>query len=223
MPNIQLRVTLPWEQVVDALNDGDYLTRCDAYMVFEHPKDEKVSRTHTHVYMFNHISSRIDDNLRDFFQKRGLPKSDYMASRKCKKGQIDPMKAYQYGTTCNLFDIKTFNGFTEEQLKSFQKSAEEYYDALKKQSVDRITIIEKVEQKPDLVWNRFFEKMLRSPEVREYSLDQFKRWIMADYLNRCKPIPRTADLNRYAFSLWMLKDKTDDNKVRMEEVPLNLH
>ena len=85
----------------------------------------------------------------------------------------------------------------------------------------KIEIIEVVieKEKKDSVWLRYYEKMmLNREEMKTWSRDKIRRWIVADYLNNCKAPPRTADVNRYSFGLYLLsrKDKLDIDDIGLD-------
>lgn len=219
MSSVQIRISLPVDDAVKLIDD--YVGRCDKVLAFEHEADEDVSRTHSHFYLFALPLKRPDDALRDHLRKF-LSKTEYMVGLTAGKAkrELTPEKAYQYATTSSLIAPRVSKGFTEEVLKEFAASAANFYAPRK----ERVLIIHETEQKPDNVWTYFYEKMLRSdPDIQTWTQDKFKKWIMADYLNRCKPVPRSADLHRYAFSLWMLRknnDKNDHTDILPEEIPL---
>ena len=70
--------------------------------------------------------------------------------------------------------------------------------------------IEMYREKADNTWERLFEMYERykrnDPQRCPKSYDAIKRWIELDYLNRCKPTPRPADLHRYAKSLALIRN-----------------
>lgn len=218
MTSVQVRVSLPYDEAMALLSD--YLDRSRQALAFQHDADDEVSRTHTHIYLFGLPLSRPDDAVRDHLRKH-LAKTEYMASISAKKGtrELTPEKAWQYATTSSLLEPKFTKGFAEDELKDFAAAAAKFYEPRK----ERVLIIHETEQKPDNVWSYFYEKLLRAdPEIQDWTQAKFKKWIMADYLNRCRPIPRVADLNRYAFSLWMLRhhnDKKDATDIRAEDIP----
>lgn len=215
--DVQLRVHAPYEQVYEALMQGDYIQRSAKVLMFEHDADEEVNRTHCHIYFFGLPLKRPDDALRDYFKALQYKKDDYFASTKCKKGARDltPQGAYTYGAKAQALVPKFTKGFNDEQIASMAQEAKRFYEP----KHEKVLIIHETEVKTDNVWEYFYAKMLRTPDTREYSQMQFMKWIMADYLSRCKPIPRRADLQRYGYSLWMLRNKRGpDDEVTMEEI-----
>jgi len=132
--------------------------------------------------------------------------------------KITPEGAYQYGSTKDANTPIWFKGFTPTELEDFHKNAVEHYKPIE---ATLITRHEHYVVKPDHVWERFYAKMLENPETVTYTQGDFRKWIMADYLTRAKPVPRAADLNRYAFSLYLLRNKRDpDGYVfSKEEIP----
>lgn len=222
MPAVQIRITLMFAAALELIKD--YVDRCTQVLCFEHEADEDVSRTHCHFYLFDLSLSRPDDALRDHLRKMGMPKSDFMVGLSAgkQKRSITPEGAYIYGTKNTAIEPTLTKGFSDEELYGFKEVAAHYY----KPKHEKVVILHVSEQKPDNVWSYYIEKMLRGdPLMKTWDITMFKRWICADYLNRLRPVPRTADLNRYAFSLWMLRhrigaDPNTDIGIDMTEVPL---
>lgn len=202
MPPVQVRITLPSTEAVELMRD--YVSRSERVLAFEHDADEDVSRTHTHLYLFDLALKRPDDDIRDHLRKY-LKKTDFMVGLSAgkKSRQITPEGAYIYATTKDAKDPTLTQGFPDEEVKSYREAAVRFYTPQERKNV----ILHVVEQKPDHVWERFYEKLLRGdPEMKNWSVQMFRKWIMLDYLNRARPVPRAADLNRYAYSLWMLRN-----------------
>lgn len=64
-----------------------------------------------------------------------------------------------------------------------------------------------------------FEKLLDAFEMRaarhEMTMEAIKRWIYSYYLNQRKPIPRSADAARYAYSIYAIEhDKTSESDIQ---------
>lgn len=220
MPAVQIRITLMYAAALELIKD--YVDRCLCAMAFEHQADEDVSRTHCHFYLFDLNLSRPDDAIRDHLRKY-LPKTDFMVGLSAgkKHRQITPEGAFIYGTKQTGIEPSLWKGLSMP-LQYYKDEAAKFYAPKEQKAV----ILHVTEQKPDNVWDHYYEKMLRGdPVMKSWDIPMFKRWICADYLNRCRPIPRTADLNRYAFSLWMLRyhigsDPEQDTPLCMEDVPL---
>lgn len=207
MPPVQVRITLPHTEAVELMRE--YLSRSERVLAFEHEADEEVSRTHTHIYLFDLPLKRPDDDIRDHLRKY-LNKSDFAAGLSAgkQKRQLTPEGAYIYATKKELKDPTLTQGFPDEEVKSFREAAVRFYTPQERKNV----ILHVVEQKPDHVWERFYEKLLRGdPEMKGWNQLMFKKWIMLDYLNRARPVPRAADLNRYAYSLYMLRNHIGSN------------
>lgn len=172
------------------------------------------SRRHYHIYIWGVY--RQPKAIREFLERMGYPKTDYMVGTTAGKERkpITEQLAYQYGMKPSSNPrIVQMKGFTDDQLQLWKEMAEKYY--AKKTVVERV-VIEQTTVKPDLVWQRFYEKMLRTPESITWTKDMFRKWIMADYLSRAKPVPRQADLHRYSYSLYMLRDKRDPDGYTFE-------
>lgn len=216
MTDVQLRIHKPFDEVYDVLIQGEYIQRSVRVLIFEHEADEEVNRTHCHCYLFGITLKRPDDALRDYCKALGYKKDDYFASTKCKKQTRDltPQGAYTYGTKVQAIEPRFIKGFDLADIAIMAEEAKKFYQP----KHEKVIILHETEVKPDNVWSYFYEKMLRTPACKDFTREQFAKWIMADYLNRCKPIPRQADLTRYSFSLYMLRDKKDGDFISHEDL-----
>lgn len=209
-----------------------YLT--NKYMIFEHNPAPRSgaegqatapgpNRRHYHIYIFDPKTQ--PKAIREYLQRHGLAKTDYIVAETCgkTKEEITPLGAYRYGTAPTSYPrIVEIKGFTQEELKQYKEASDVYYaQVMTNTRTERITY-EVTRIKPDLVWTRFYEKMLRTPDTINWTERDFRRWIIADYLTNCKPRPREADLSRYAWSLHQLKDKRNPEGYTFtkEEIPV---
>lgn len=209
-----------WDNVRPLLES--YLDKAQIVLVFHH-KNGKENRPHFHIYLINiEITEQaIRKYLKNYFKGNGAFSIKSNAGR-THKVSITPYEAYQYG--CN--DSKDFmeelilikptytKGISEELLKEYEEMSKAYYE----REIKRIKDLNEADTKPivmyrekaDCTWERLFmmyeQYKRRDPQGVPKSYPAIKRWIELDYLNRCKPTPRPADLHRYAKSLALLRN-----------------
>ena len=79
------------------------------------------------------------------------------------------------------------------------------------------TIIE-VREKTDNTWDRLLDELeddqMNDNKMSKWLITDFKYNIIANYLRRRKPPPRDADLKRYSYALYMIKE-TDKTKTEI--------
>lgn len=224
MPAVQIRITLLFAAAIELMRD--YIDRCTKVLVFQHEADEDVNRDHCHIYLFDLPLKRPDDAIRDHLRIH-LPKTDFMVGLSAgkQKRQIEPEGAYIYATKEKGIDPLLVKGFSDKDLMDCQIAAKTFYKAGRMAKDGKVVVLHVTEVKPDNVWNYFYEKMLRGdPVMKTWDIARFKKWIMVDYLNRCRPVPRTGDLQRYAFSLYMLRDHigsnpNEDSPLTIDDIP----
>ena len=79
MTNIAFRISLPFTDV----NLGELYSLCDKVVVYEHPADSSISRTHIHGLLIG--CKRKEDTIRNKFFKGVYEKTDYSI----KTGHVD--------------------------------------------------------------------------------------------------------------------------------------
>lgn len=181
----------------------DWLNDAEKGFAFEH---NKPGNRHYHVYLFG--LQRNPDAMRKHIGKFIPDKERYMVGTTCggkKKIKITPEGAYQYGSTKNgIMPIWT-KGFTLEEIEQYHNNAAEYYKPME------VTLVTKEDHyviRPDRVWERLHSNVA---DYADMTVARIKSKIAVDYLNNGKAIPRSADLHRYATSLYYL------NKYRKEQ------
>lgn len=195
---------------------------------FQHEADNEVSRQHTHLYFFDLVKTK--QTLSEVIGKRfGKGNGNFSVSQTCGKDKrrLDIIGAWIYGTTEYLYEPKFTWGLTDEQIAYLKERAAAFWADVERAKAQKNTVVQLVEvvvekEKQDNVFRKYLEKMWNTPETISWTQARFKKWIIADYLSQCKPCPRALDLNRYAYSLWMLRDKNRGN-IGIDEVDLQLY
>jgi len=218
MSHIQIRVTHDdWSFIYSVLDD--YWRLCSKALVFYHTSAE---RNHYHIYLFD-LSTQAQ-SVRKKFKNYFKGNEDFSISTTCGRAKkpISINGAYIYGTTIDLIPPFKSKEFTQQELFQLEILANEFYSKLKskEQTTTEITLLKTHEVliRSDHTWERLLELItLEQEKFENYSINDFKKFIIADYLNRAKPIPRMADLNRYAYSLFYVKGKKqiEPNEVNL--------
>lgn len=150
-------------------------------------------------------------------------KSKFSLSTKAgARESITPYGAYQYGTNDSkdymeeliLVDPLHTKGISEIMLDEYKAMAKTYYEKeikrIKDMNDESTKPIMMYREKADNTWERLFENYERlkrsDPQGCPKTYAAVKRWIELDYLNRCKPPPRPADLHRYSMALTLLRN-----------------
>lgn len=215
----QIRIHKTFEEIDNQF--AKYKYESSKSFGFQHEADEEVERTHCHLYFFGLKKHRT--TVDQFMRERFKGNSEFSVSQTCGKNkrELDIVGAWIYGTTEKLIEPKFTHGLIEEEILYLQYKAEEFWTSYRKaQEAKKKTfeimeiVIEK--EKKDNVFANYLEKVWTNPECLHWTQSDFKRWIIADYLRQCKPAPRVMDLNRYAYSLFMLRDKNKTEFTRHE-------
>lgn len=221
MSNIQIRVHHDDWSYIHTLID-DYLFNCSKALVFRHTE---AKRGHFHIYFID-ISTQAQ-SVRKKFKNYFKGNEDFSVSTTCGKDKrkITLEGAYIYGTTKELIEPIYTKGISEPDLLNLAVNAKQFYERLKTKADTplEITLIKTHEliTKTDHVWERLLDLFTQQSEKTEnYSIVEIKKWIIADYLNRSKPIPRMADLNRYSYSLFHMKKNSTENKFTIDNIKL---
>lgn len=192
----------------------DYIDNSVISFGFEHEADDEVSRTHVHHYFFGLKRTRqtIDAYCRRYYSTN----SEFSVSQTCgkKKRPLDVRGAWIYGTTEKLLEPKWTRGLSEDELMWLRMEAIDFWNKIKEsaQTKTAVQVVEVVieKDKKDNIWTDYYEKVFlewrkgEESKFKNFTLDMFKRWITADYLNKGKAPPRVADRNRYAYGLYVL-------------------
>lgn len=209
-----------WENVSPIMQN--YLDKASMALVFHH-KNGKEGKPHFHIYLINIAITEqaIRKYLKNYFKGNKAFSLKSNAGR-TNKVSITPYDAYQYGSNdskdymekLELIDPIYVKGISDSLLQEYKEMTLAYYE----REIKRIKDLNEANAKPitmyrekaDCTWERLFEMYemykRRDPQGCPKSYHAIKRWIELDYLNRCKPTPRPADLHRYAKSLSLIRN-----------------
>jgi len=122
--NYQVRITHPdLEHIIVALSQVAAQGNCTDWIVYQHEKDEKVSRSHFHIYYFNWCYK--EDTFRTRFAEAfpHLPKADFSISARAgrRKGVITLEGAVKYGSKYGAKSAVVVRGFDIEHIKKLEQ------------------------------------------------------------------------------------------------------
>lgn len=207
-----------------------YLNGCIEGFAFEHNKPDN---HHYHIYLFG-----IDikpDSVRKTLSKYMPSKETWSVSTTAggsKRLPLDPRIAYQYAKCPSSNPTLVWSkGLEQQTLERFDLSAEAFYAQEEKRRKDKnavlteILVINNEKVKTDKTWERLVNEMIQNPDkYRGKTVPQIKSQIAVDYLRNLKAVPRTADLHRYAISLYYISlhgiHTTDKAKISDEALVL---
>lgn len=215
----QIRITSNnWDNIQSLLQN--HLDKAEIVLVFHHTNG-KNENSHFHIYLINIAITEqgLRKYLKTYFKGN---KAFSLATKAGVRESITPYGAYQYGTNDSkdyiekliLVDPIYKKGISEELLKEYKDMSLVYYEKEIKRIKDfnegETNPIVMYREKADCTWERLFGMYemykKRDPQGCPKGYHAIKRWIELDYLNRCKPTPRPADLHRYAKSLTLLRN-----------------
>lgn len=221
-----VRITRLWADVSLQMILQDYLQKATRVLMFQHSPDNGASRDHIHVFFFG-LDTK-PDTIRETLRKYIPARMDLCVKTKAgKKNDIDitDQGAYNYGSRDGSITPCYTKGYTLEELNQLQDAAELNRQLIEKRRSETIIYSVKEVVKVDNVYNRLYESAYQLPNRYDMSLSDWKKWIVFQYLRAGKPAPRTADGNRYAYSLYMnMKYNFDDpnlqEKLKMSDLTL---
>lgn len=209
-----------WENMKPFLDN--YIEKAEQVMVFHH-KNGQNENPHFHIYLINIpiTEQGIRKYLKQYWKGNGEFSLKSNAGTR-NKVSITPYDAYQYGANDSkdymeelvLIEPTFTKGISEWLLRDYKEMTQAYYEKEIKRIKDMNVANEKpmlmYREKADCTWERLFE-MYENYKRRDIqgcpkTYEAIKRWIELDYLNRCKPVPRPADLHRYAKSLSLIRN-----------------
>lgn len=215
----QLRITASsWDSVQSLIQTQ--LDKAEIVLVFKHVNG-KNENAHFHIYLINIpiTEQGLRKYLKNYFKGN---KAFSLSSKAGPRESITPYGAYQYGANDStdfvekliIVDPIYTKGLSEETLKEYKDNTLVYYEReikrIKDANEGETNPIIMYREKADCTWERLFGMYemykKRDPRGCPKGYHAIKRWIELDYLNRCKPTPRPADLHRYSKSLALLRN-----------------
>lgn len=182
---------------------ASWADRATKVSVFEHPADNEIRRTHCHIGLWG-VDCK-SEALKRMIPHRGKG-NEYWSWKEMK----------------DLPDQGTFISYCSKGIHSAK--------FLKNISPDLVGKLSKQYRKPDFLAKRpvipqsEFEKLLNHCESMYKDKDipdvnVIKQEICHVYLNKRQSVPRTGDLNRYAYSIHMII-KSDSYKGNLKDTVL---
>lgn len=205
--NRHIRITQIWADVSLRLVLADYISQANRVIAFQHNADKETSRDHIHVFFFGMDIQA--ESMRKYLRKYVPGKMDLcVKTRAGKKNDIEitDQGAYNYASRDGIIQPCFVKGYTEDELAQMQECADLNRKEKEKKREDTIIYSIREVVKVDQVYNRLIEEstLYIPAETRKaMTLVDWKRWVVMNYFKAGKPAPRTADGNRYAYSLMM--------------------
>lgn len=195
--NYQIRLRVD-KEFSDIEYIKDWLDITQKGFAFLHDKEDN---HHYHIYLFG--INREADSLRKTLLRYTQDKQAYSVKTTAgkRKDKILPVLAWQYATEAQALNPVWVKGFDKEAIDSFVTNASTYYELeAAKQTMTGVTHEDHYIVRPDRVWERL---SLHKDKYKDKTVKQIKSMMCAEWLNNGKAIPRSADLHRYAVSLYM--------------------
>lgn len=220
--NRHIRITRIWADVSVQMILSDYINDSERVLIFPHAKDSGAARDHIHAFFFG-LKTK-PDTIRERLRKYVPGKMDL--SVKTRAGRKNDLEitdegAYNYASRDGIISPVFTKGYTEDEIRELQSRAELKREEIKK--VREETVIYSIREvvKVDKVYIRLCQEAHAIPENdrKNMTLTDWKKWIVLNYLKAGKPAPRTADGNRYAYSIYM-SYKYDLFKEKAMDIPL---
>lgn len=202
--NRHVRIHRIWADVSTMMILQDYIEKSERVLLFQHGPDNGAARDHVHVFFFGLTTK--PDTIRETLRKYVPGKMDLCVKTKAgKKNDIDitDQGAYNYGSRDGKITPVYTKGYTLEELNLLQDTAELNGKLVEQRRAETIVYSVREVVKVDNVYNRLFEEAHHLPRRKEMTYNEWKKWIVFQYLKAGKPAPRTADGNRYAYSIYM--------------------
>lgn len=125
--HVQIRIHESWSGLKDEPIIKKLISDSQRAFAFEHPADQKVKRTHCHIYLFD-IDLTVE-SVRERLKKKWEANREFSASGGCGKDKrpIDEEGAWTYGTKPALLRPVMVNLFSPERVKELESGAAAYW------------------------------------------------------------------------------------------------
>lgn len=120
--------------------------------------------------------------------------------------EITDQGAYDYASRYGQIKPTWQKGYTDDEMKQMFDASLLKASEIKTKREETVIYAIKEVVKVDQVYNRLVEEAhhnIPDDARKAMTLLDWKRWVVMNYLRAGKPAPRTADGNRYAYSLMM--------------------
>lgn len=205
--NRHIRITRIWADVSIQMIMADYFHKSSRVLVFQHGPDSGASREHVHIFCFG-LDTKTD-TIRETLRKYIPGKMDLSVKNKAGKKndiEITDQGAYNYASRDGLIKPVWSKGYTDDEMSQLLEASLLHAAEVKTKREENVIYAIREVVKVDNVYNRLVEEAHHNipDEARKaMTLLDWKRWVVMNYLRAGKPAPRTADGNRYAYSLMM--------------------
>lgn len=188
-----LRYT-PYKEVANE-SITEFLSKYDKFIAAYEQTDKKGEDCEPHYHMYIEFSGDIDTIRYRFKKHFELPtgkngeSNKYYSLKKWNKGDI--------GYVVKQQNIVCKKGYTEEEIEETKNKKIQTPEAPPRGA-------EKEERKDE--WTKILDHFIALGKEKRNSLkvSEIKKEICKIYLKKLRPVPRTGDLNRYAFSLYAI-------------------
>lgn len=205
--NRHIRITRVWADVSLQMIMADYFHKSERVLVFQHGPDSGAARDHVHIFCFG-LDTKTD-TIRETLRKYIPAKMDLCVKQRAgKKNDIEltDQGAYDYASRYGQIKPSWTKGYTDDELKQLFDCSLLKAEEIKTKREQSVIYAVREVVKVDQVYNRLIEEAthnIPSDSRKAMTLTDWKRWVVFNYLRAGKPAPRTADGNRYAYSLMM--------------------
>lgn len=189
--------------------------KCDSLLVGQHPAEGKTKRIHCHAMVvgYKHTTQHMRDYISDEIFGGANGRGNFSVLERIKE---KPRPFYDEGIL-GTYILKgerprlKFTNYSEERITIFLAgwaSGRRQPPAEANEIVDEARLQAIVEEGDRKIMKRdAFQTLLddyRALGRVQHTQQQITKWICSQYLKRELPIPRTADRQRYAYSIMMI-------------------
>lgn len=196
-------------------------TKSRRILAGEHAADEEVKNTHVHIAIEPHVTREA---IRKQLINNSLGGQKHQIMEKVLKTHetydfIELSKYILKGFMDNLRATSLSYPETLELAKAWKRHVKhtdfgEPDLVIRDQSLGDNSATKEISGGTE--WEKLLREYQKRKDHKEMNMKEIKRWVNSYYLQQKKPIPRTGDSNRYAFSLWaIVNDKT---KYELQEI-----
>lgn len=197
-PNLHVRITRRYEDL-----SGVFLQwsdKCADMIVVEHEpqKHEKDKRIHCHILLVNPTVQ--NEQLQKPLRKMQLAgNTDFYFNTKVASGKFKGKPIERDLTATYMikgrYAVNFSKNFSKEEMEAFRLS---WVDS----DLENSKLPVATKSRDDVEWNHLLTtyENLKEPKT----MIGIRRWIKSDCLRRRKPIPRSSDVNRWAYSIYAI-------------------
>lgn len=196
-------------------------TKSRRILAGEHAADEEVKNTHVHIALEPIVTREA---IRKQLINNSLGGQKHQIMEKVLKTHetydfIELAKYIIKGFTTNLRETSLSHAEVEDLAKAWKRHVKhtdfgEPDLVIRDQSLGDNSATKEISGGTE--WDKLMASYITRKDFKQLNMREIKRWINSYYLQQKKPIPRTGDSNRYAFSLWaIVQEKT---KYELQEL-----